>query len=83
MAGKTCVTVSNSQCYNNKEQYSFALNSRWYDVCANFYHTVDRGRSYAFMGAYAQEPPAFLFAKAGSSVSSVSPATQTVGNMWQ
>ena len=55
------------------------LNSHWYDVCTDFYHTVDRGRSYAFIGAYSREPAAFIYAKAGSSISSVSPATQTIG----
>ena len=62
-------------------QIGIALNSRWFDACGNIYHTADRGRSYAFIGVYAQEPPAFIYAKAGSSINSVSPATQTVGNV--
>ncbi|KAK2156505.1 hypothetical protein NP493_1965g00005 [Ridgeia piscesae] len=58
---------------------NYGLDSHWYHACGNYFHTVDRGRSYAFIGAYAQEPPAFICAKAGSSINSVSPATQTVG----
>ena len=57
------------------------LNSCWYDVCTDFYHTVDWGRSNAFIAPYAREPAAFIYAKAGSSISSVSPATQTIGNV--
>ncbi|KAK2182196.1 hypothetical protein NP493_364g04081 [Ridgeia piscesae] len=79
MARKTCVTVTSNACWNNEDKSSLALNSRWFDACGNMYHTADRGRSYAFIGAYAQEPPAFIYAKAGSSINSVSPATQTIG----
>ena len=62
-------------------QLDTVLNSHWYDVCTDFYHTADRGRSYAFIGPYSREPAAFIYAKAGSSISSVNPATQTIGNV--
>ncbi|KAK2173789.1 hypothetical protein NP493_848g00069 [Ridgeia piscesae] len=78
-AGKNCVTVSSSACYDNTQQYSLGLNSRWYDVCGNYYHTVDRGRSYHFIGAYGQEPAAFIYAGKGSSISSVDTASQKIG----
>ncbi|KAI0227506.1 hypothetical protein LSAT2_022030 [Lamellibrachia satsuma] len=78
-AGKNCVTISSKSCYNNTEQYSLGLNSRWFDVCGNFYNTADRSRSYAFMGAYALEPPAYIYAGKSSYTSSVDPPQQTVG----
>ncbi|KAK2182200.1 hypothetical protein NP493_364g04097 [Ridgeia piscesae] len=79
MARKTCVTVTSNACWNNEDQSSLGLNSRWYDVCGNYDTTFDRRRSYAFIGAYAQEPAAFIYAKTGSSINSVNPATQTIG----
>ena len=57
------------------------LNNRYYDACSDFFHTVQRARSFAFIGVFGKEFPTFVYAKACSPIECVEPAKQKIGNV--
>ena len=58
------------------------LNDRWYDSVVNMMETSTRGLSYSFVGKYATEPMAHLYARMDASFDAVDTTKHKVGGYW-